>query len=628
MLDWLRKEPVHWKTFVANRISEIQSTFPSMSWRYVPSEDNPADCASRGVSAKELKSHKLWWNGPLWLSQDESHWPNLVPPTNPDAESEARRNILSSAMVVMDDRFDKLARKFSSLDKLKSVVVYVIRFIEIARGKNKRYIGPPTVLELDDALKLMIKFAQRRNFSETIKLLETSKRLKRNDKLLSLNPFIGADGLMRVGGRLSNSLLKYDEKFPIILPKKDPITNLIIRELHLVNFHAGTTLMLSQLRRRYWIVAARVLVKQFTRSCIKCCRIRGRTSGQIMGNLPSVRVTGYRPFYRSGIDYAGPINVKVPTNNVRKYEVTKGYIAVFICLATKCIHLEVASDQSSEKFLEAFKRFSSRRGVPRELRSDNGSNFVGCKNELARLWEMLTDQVENDLIKKSLAQDGTDWSMVPPHTPHFNGLCEAAVKSAKYHFRRVLGLTPFTFEEMNTILCQIEAILNSRPLIPQSDDVNDLNVLTPGHFLIGDQLTAVPEPDLQHIQLNRLDRYQLMQRHVQDFWSKWNKDYLSILQQRTKWKTPIENLKVGQLVTIKDEDIPPTKWLMARVVKIKPGQDNHVRIAQLRTATISGKVKPSKDVSEMVAELKTNYGIAERAVHNLCILPLNDEDES
>jgi len=617
VLDWLRKEPVYWKTFVANRVSEIQSTFPSLSWRYVPSDQNPADCASRGIGAPTLQNHELWRNGPLW--------PNLVPPTNPEAEKEARKHVLASPVVVVDDRIDTLARKFSSLDKSKNVFAYVMRFIAIARGEDKRFMGPPTVKELDDALKFMISLAQRKHFSEQLDALKVNGKLKKKDKLLSLNPFIGNDGLLRVGGRLSNSLLKYDEKFPIILPRLDHLTNMIIRHCHLVNFHAGTTLMLSQLRRTYWIVSARNLVKQYTRKCVKCCRVRGRTSSQMMGDLPSVRVTSHRPFFRSSVDYAGPIQIKVPTTNVRKYDITKGYIAVFICLATKCIHLEVVSDQTTEKYLEAYKRFTARRGVAREMRSDNGLNFVGAKNELARLKAMLNDQVQSELIRKSLANDGTDWSMVPPYTPHFNGLCEAAVKSAKFHLHRILSSTPFTFKEMSTILCQIEAILNSRPLIPQSDDVNDLNVLTPGHFLIGDQLTAVPEPDLQHIQMNRLDRFQLMQRQVQEFWSKWNKDYLSSLQQRTKWKSPIENLKVGQLVTIKDDDSPPTKWLLARVVKIKPGKDSRVRVAQLRTATVSGTVKPGKNVREMVAELKTHYGIAERSVNNLCILPLDDE---
>ncbi|XP_037028702.1 uncharacterized protein LOC119068942 [Bradysia coprophila] len=520
VLDWLRKEPIYWKTFVANRVSEIQTTFPSLSWRYVPSDENPADCASRGIGVTTLQNHELWWNGPQWLRQDESFWPNVIPPTNPEAEKEARKTVQACAVVVVDDRIDALAYSL----------------------------------------------------------------------------------------------------------KSDHVTKLIIRNCHLVNFHAGTTLMMSQLRRQYWIVSARLLVKQFTRNCIKCCRIRGRTSGQIMGDLPSVRVTSERPFYRSSVDYAGPIQLKVPTNNARRFGITKGYIAVFVCLATKCIHLEVASDQTTEKYLEAYKRFCSRRGVPRELRSDNGLNFVGAKNELARLWAMLNDQVTSELIRKSLAKDGTDWSMIPPYTPHLNGLCEAAVKSTKYHLHRILGPTPFTFEEMSTILCQIEAILNSRPLIPQSDDVNDLNVLTPGHFLIGEQLTAVPEPDIQHIKLNRLDRYQLMQRQVQEFWAKWKSDYLSTLQQRTKWKSPVDDLKVGQLVTIKDDDIPPTKWLMARVVKIKPGKDKRVRVAQLRTVTISGKVKPGNNIREMVAELKTNYGIAERSVQNLCVLPLNDEE--
>lgn len=148
---------------MANRVSEIQTTFPSM--RYVPSDDNPADCASRGISANELKNHRLWWKGPSWLCEDESHWPNLVPPTNPEAEKEAKKSIFGGTVVVLDNRFDTLARKFSSLKTLKNVVAYVMRFIAIARGKQVRNVGAPSVMELDKSLKLMIKLAQQNHFS-------------------------------------------------------------------------------------------------------------------------------------------------------------------------------------------------------------------------------------------------------------------------------------------------------------------------------------------------------------------------------------------------------------------------------------------------------------------------------
>lgn len=176
---------------------------------------------------------------------------------------------------------------------------------------------------------------------------------------------------------------------------------------------------------------------------------------------------------------------------------------------------ECVSDQTTQAFLAALKRFTSRRGFCREFVSDNGSNFVGAKNELH---DLLQDQLHNDVVKKMLATNGIDWQMNPPEAPHFGGLFEAGVKSVKFHLRRVMDVTPFTFEEWTTILCQIEAVLNSRPLIPLADDVKDLQALTPGHFLIGEPLIAIPEPNLEHLKVNSLDRYQLMQRKIQEFW--------------------------------------------------------------------------------------------------------------
>lgn len=632
VLDWLKKDPITWKTFVANRVSEIQTTLPLVHWRYVSSEDNPADCATRGVDSSDLKDHQLWWNGPSWLKLEESSWPTLIPPTNSEAKMEARKSVvMSSSAVVINDVLDKLATKFSSLNKLKRVTAYVLRFV--GKGNGKRQIGEPNVLELDNALRFWLKFAQDKAFKNTLVRLEKGKQLLTTDSLLSLNPFIGDDGLLRVGGRLQESSLDYDQKHQIILPQKDPITNLIIADIHESNFHGGTQLMFNDLRRKYWLIAARRSISQFIRNCVRCCRVKGRTSNQIMGNLPASRVTIGRPFLKSGVDYAGPIEVRVPTANKRKFFIVKGYVAVFVCMSTKSIHLEVVSDQTTEAFLAAFKRFIARRGKCRELRSDQGSNFVGAKAELKELFEMLQNQVKNGVIKKTLSEYGTDWFLHPPGAPHFSGLFEAAVKSAKHHIRRILKVTPFTFEEWTTILCQIEAILNSRPLIALSDDVNDLEVLTPGHFLIGEPLTAIPEPNLEDIRLNLLNRYQLMQRKVQEFWRNWQSDYLSTLQQRTKWKSPVDNLKIGQIVTIKDEDMPTTKWLMGRILNVFPGKDSHVRVAKIKKA--NGELT-KKEVDKLkllgfnvdstgTARLKTVCGTLERPIHKLCVLPA-DED--
>lgn len=187
--------------------------------------------------------------------------------------------------------------------------------------------------------------------------------------------------MLRVGGRLKESSLDEDQKHQIILPKKGTITKLIIEEIHKITFDGGTQLMLHYLRQKYWLIAGRRTINQLVRNCVKCCRVKGLTSHQMMGNLPASRINVGRVFSKSGLDYAGPIVVKVPALNARKYSTVKGYVAVFICLATKALHLEIVSDQTTQAFLAALKRFTSRRGLCREILSDNGLTFVGAKNE-------------------------------------------------------------------------------------------------------------------------------------------------------------------------------------------------------------------------------------------------------
>lgn len=203
-------------------------------------------------------------------------------------------------------------------------------------------------------------------------------------------------------------------------------------------------------------------------------------------------------------------------------------------------------------------------------------------------------------ITNEVASDAITWHFIPPRSPHFGGLWEAAVRSAKHHLYRVSSDASLTFEEATTLLIQIEAILNSRPITPLSSDPNDCSYLTPGHFLIGDSLISYPEPDLQHLPTNRLSRWQYVERTRQQFWKRWSAEYLHQLQQRTKWKRnegpPIET---GQLVVVKEEGLPPQAWLLSRITEVHPGADNVVRTATVKTAR----------------------GIFKRPASKLCVLP-------
>lgn len=192
--------------------------------------------------------------------------------------------------------------------------------------------------------------------------------------------------------------------------------------------------------------------------------------------------------------------------------------------------------------------------------------------------------VKNDIFQHYLNNSKINWHFVPARSPHFGGLWEAAVKSCKHHLKRVLNQTPLSYEEFYSILTQVEAVLNSRPLIPISSDPADLEVLTPGHFLIGRPLTAVPQRDLTTSKTNYVRRYQHMQQIFQQFWTRWSKEYLHTLQQRSKWQFDKDpQLKLGSMVLLKEDNVPPLCWPLGRIIDLHPGADHIVRVASVQT---------------------------------------------
>lgn len=302
------------------------------------------------------------------------------------------------------------------------------------------------------------------------------------------------------------------------------------------------------------------------------------------------------------MDYCGPVFIKRAGRSQVK---DKAYVALFICFATKAVHLELVGDLTTASFIAALKRFIGRRGKCLTLYSDNATNFVGANKELQNLRELFLSQSFQQEVQNSMAADGITWNFIPPRSPHFGGLWEAGVKSAKSHLKRVLGSSSLTFEEYNTVLIQVEAVLNSRPLTSLTNDPNDLRVLTPGHFLIGSSLTSTVEPSLMDIQINRLSRWQLVQKMQQDFWVRWSNEYLPELQERVKWRTQQSNIQLGTLVLIKEDNLPPLQWSVGRIVELHPGADNVVR----------------------VVTVKTSSGHFKRAIQRICPFPNSDEIE-
>ena len=317
--------------------------------------------------------------------------------------------------------------------------------------------------------------------------LMSGKNLKTTSTILSLHPTIGSGGLLTVGRRLANSSLSPSQRHPIILHGKDLLTKLIVSSKHLSMLHAGPTLLMSALGVTLHITGARRLVQTICRSCFPCKKVAAVTEQQLMGQLPSPRVTPSPPFSHTAVDFAGPLTIK--QGHTRRPVLLKCYLCAFVSFSTKAAHLEQVSDLTTDAFLAALKRFVSRRGLPTLIHSDNGSNFVGANNVLSNIDSMLSTPTTQSAITTYTSQNQIAWHFSPERAPHFGGFWEALVKSLKFHLRRVMGNYRFTFEELTTMLCQIEMCLNSLPLLPlYSHSTEGIDVLTPGHFLLEDTL--------------------------------------------------------------------------------------------------------------------------------------------
>jgi len=580
-LTWINNHPSRWKEFVHNRVCIIQETLPQAKWNFVAGYDNPADLATRGLTPKQLKEKILWWNGPSWLSKISSEWPNAQQVHSETSILEERKPHVVTTQVKTRIHWS-LLEKYSNLNRLLRITTWCHRaVIRFKHHSGLSLSDPITTAELHTAKMFWVKTIQGENFQSEFKIIADRGSLPASHSLAKLTPFIDSSGILRVGGRLQASSLSQDAKHPAILPRESPFTQLIISDAHTRSYHGGTQLTLCFIREEFWILGGRAPVRKFILHCIRCSRYRQLRAKQLMGQLPKERVTPTRPFLNSGVDYAGPFVVKTwRGKNARTY---KAYIALFVCLATSAVHIELVTDYTAEAFIAAYKRFTGRRGICATLLSDCGTNLKGADAELKRLLSSAT--AESDHLSQLLAQDGTQWRFNPPSAPHFGGKWEAGVKSVKFHLKRIVGDTLLTYEEFATLLTQIEAILNSRPLTSCTDDPEDLNVLTPGHFIMGCAPTTIPEPSTETIKTSHLSRWQLIRQMTERFWNRWSKECLQRYQAIYKWTEPTQPLREGSIVLVSDERYPPTKWPLGRVVKIHPGRDGKTRVVTVRTQT-------------------------------------------
>lgn len=561
--------------FVQNRTSQILQFTAASQWGYVPSKQNPADLLTRGVTLKILIDKLLWWNGPFWLVLPPAQWPS-----QPLRSSQTFSTTVISNCQNRTPFQVELLTKFSSFRKLIRVIAYCKR-IFLVRSSSVKIGGPISLSEWNSALQWVYECVQNQAFAKEIVALSNNECVPKNSPLSNLSPFLDQNGLIRVGGRLKFADLNFSQKHPILLPTKHYVTRLYIEYHHQRNFHANPQMLISIIRQEVWIPNIRSAIRSVIAKCVTCFRIKPRLASQIMADLPKERVQLNLPFSITGVDCCGPFFIK---SGFRKNaQVVKSYVVIFVCFTTRAVHLEVLENLSTDAFLLALERFVSRRGCPTIMWSDNATNFRGAAAKLKDYFRLVRSAAFQSKITDYAVDNNIQWKWITPLAPHQGGIWEAAVKQFKVCFRTIAGTQSFTYPQLYTTTCQIEACLNSRPLFPLSDDPSDLSAVTPAHFLIGRSLKAIPSPSVLNQNPLSLRHWERVIQLHQRFWKIWSCHYLNSLQIKSKWNTSEPNVNVGDLVLVKENNLPPLLWKLARVSKTYPDVNGKVRTVEIKT---------------------------------------------
>ena len=596
VLSYIQNKEKRFRTFVANRLAVIHAATEIDNWRHIESALNPADIVSRGMPAKDLKESSEWMKGPEFLEQPEELWPTS--PTmkqeisNDDPEVKAAKEQSFAITSNGEDCVDKLIGYYSDWTKLRRGIAWWLRLKKVLREKiretkpNQDKERVLTTTEIEAAERAILQYVQRHSFSDEIPTLsgdensaEASTKVKKGSKLYKLDPIL-QEGLLKVGGRLRNAKIPNEAKHQVILPKKHHVTSLIVRHTHHRVGHQGQNHVLSQIRQRYWILGAGVVVRSILKKCVNCRKYQAKVCSQKMADLPSFRLEAMEPaFTYVGMDYFGPFDIKCGRS------IRKRYGVVFTCMTTRAIHIEVADTLDTSSCIDAIRRMMSRRGPIKKIVSDNGTNLVGAKTELKKA---LSEWNEEE-IAHFTANHGTEWTFNPPTASHQGGVWERQIRTIRKVLHGILSeqylRTCQSEEQLRTLMCETEAIINSRPLTRVSDDADDLGVLTPNSLLLMKQVTEPPPGKFTSGDVYARKRWRQMQYLADLFWKRWLREYLPDLQQRQRWQQPGRNVQNGDVVLIADETAPRCSWLMGRVLETYPDNQGFVRSVKVKTAT-------------------------------------------
>ena len=491
-----------------------------------------------------------------------------VPPDDPELKKETVSNVCQA--IKPDHPIDTLSHHYSSWHRLNRSVAWLLKL-------RDRLLNRPTSkhLALDDmqrAERAIIQHVQAHTYADELLKLKNGKTVPKSSNVYKLCPYIHEDGLLHVGGRLQNSSLTEEQKHPILIPSKHQVAKLILNDLH-YTAHLGVEWIVSLSRKKYWIVNARKIANGIRAKCIPCKRMYSKPAEQQMAQLPNTRLQAHQPpFTVVGLDCFGPFLVKLGRSTIKRYA------CIYTCFSTRAVHIEKLETMDTDSMINSIRRFIARRGSPKEIFCDNGTNFTGACNELRRsIQEMPQDPISNFCLTID-----TKWTFKTPYASHAGGVFERMIRTMRRIIQAVLNPNVrLTDEILETTLIEVEGIVNGRPITKISSDPDDYSVLTPNHFLIF-RYEMKSLPGL----FNLKDLYRRRWRHVQNllnqFWKQWLRQYIPDLQKRIKWNEVQKNIAVGDLVLVMDENTTRGLWPLAIVVSVKKGEDDLVRTVKVK----------------------------------------------
>ena len=597
----IRRGPTKYKLWVANRVEEILNLSTVEQWHHCPGVLNPADLPSRGLSAEELKTSTLWWNGPDFIRNDESEWPK-----EPEIQVKTDLEVKKSE----DDEEDSFLRRWRSLtvteqkkssgspdwsfvcsvlNRFEDWMATVRHFARIlrlgCRAHREKFARKPfSVEEKTLTEKFLWKLSQKQHFSKDYKSLELGLGLVEKSPLANYNPFFDPEiGLIKSNTRLVLSNLPESTRKAIILPRDCPVVAKLVIHQHKIHQHAGASYLHALLREEFLIPRGKQQIKKIVRMCVTRRCVKPVPLGQQEAPLPALRVDDPAPFRSVAVDLFGPMVVfhTCGLESCPHPREEKVHCALFTCFHSREVHLEVVVNTGTEAFLNAFRAFTARRGVPSTVYSDCAKGFKAADREIRALYRSINwSAVRREGMTKNI-----EWFFSTERAPHQNGLCERLVRTVKGPLRKVIGAAKLTQAQLTLILQEVEAVVNNRPLAVVSDDPGDLTPITPMELVNGRRLEQIPDPKAPKQATSFAHLWKQRQSILNQFWSRWFKEYLLAQSVRKIWQFPRHDDLMGKIVLVKDDNLSRNEWLIGRIIEILPSKDGLVRNVVVKTAT-------------------------------------------